>query len=382
MDSSSPDIYDLLGDAYTQAEGLSERGRRVPQGRRGGSGRSGPPARPGAGAAGAGQIRGSARAIQEADASSSLAQRTIICAWRSFTAGSANSTTPKRACEERKQLAPGSLEVLYNEALLYEDQGRYDDAVKVLNDAIAGIKEPGRQRGQLRTLWRFSTSNWGTPTANSRNIPRRDPDVSRKWKSWDPIRKSAREMLLIETYRDSHDIDHAIAEAKKALDASPNDPNSDHHRSRCSTAISPIRPRQRKSCKDCCRETTSDQEIYIDIAQVQERGKKYADAEQSAQKAEQMAQRARPTRRSAWFMLGAIYERQKKFDQAEQQFRKVLDANPNNAPVLNYLRIHAGGPRHPARRGHFADPAGRAAGSRTTAHISTAWAGPTTSRTN
>ena len=35
-------------------------------------------------------------------------------------------------------------------------------------------------------------------------------------------------------------------------------------------------------------------------------------------------------------MLGAIYERQKKFDEAEQEFRKVLDVNPNNAPVLNY----------------------------------------------
>ena len=35
-------------------------------------------------------------------------------------------------------------------------------------------------------------------------------------------------------------------------------------------------------------------------------------------------------------MLGAIYERQKKFDQAEQEFRKVLDVNPGNASVLNY----------------------------------------------
>ena len=39
-----------------------------------------------------------------------------------------------------KQLSPGNLEVLYNEALLYEEQGRYDDAVKVLNDAINGMK--------------------------------------------------------------------------------------------------------------------------------------------------------------------------------------------------------------------------------------------------
>ena len=35
-------------------------------------------------------------------------------------------------------------------------------------------------------------------------------------------------------------------------------------------------------------------------------------------------------------MLGAVYERQKKFDLAEQQFRRVLDVSPKNAPVLNY----------------------------------------------
>ncbi len=35
-------------------------------------------------------------------------------------------------------------------------------------------------------------------------------------------------------------------------------------------------------------------------------------------------------------MLGAIYERQKEYDKAEQQFRKVLEVNPNNAAVLNY----------------------------------------------
>ena len=37
-----------------------------------------------------------------------------------------------------------------------------------------------------------------------------------------------------------------------------------------------------------------------------------------------------------WFLLGAIYERQKLYDKAEEQFKKVLAVNPKNAPVLNY----------------------------------------------
>src|ERR1700733_7043672 len=43
------------------------------------------------------------------------------------------------AIVKAKQLAPGNLEILYNEALLYDAQGRLDDAAHVLADAIAGI---------------------------------------------------------------------------------------------------------------------------------------------------------------------------------------------------------------------------------------------------
>jgi tetratricopeptide (TPR) repeat protein len=34
---------------------------------------------------------------------------------------------------------------------------------------------------------------------------------------------------------------------------------------------------------------------------------------------------------------GSIYERQKKYDQAEQAFRQVLQEDPNNSMTLNYL---------------------------------------------
>src|SRR5437867_923923 len=38
-----------------------------------------------------------------------------------------------------RQYAPGSLEVMYNEAMLYQAQGRYEDAIRVLSDAVTGI---------------------------------------------------------------------------------------------------------------------------------------------------------------------------------------------------------------------------------------------------
>ena len=142
------------------------------------------------------------------------------------------------------------------------------------------------------------------------------------------------EMLLIDAYRQSRDLDRAITETKKALEASPKDQG---------LTVTLAMLYGEKSDTDAATKLLSgllqgndgDQGIYVDIAQVQERGRKYSDAEQSAQKAEQMA-RDDGDKETTWFMLGAIFEREKKFDQAEEQFRKVLAVNPNNAAVLNY----------------------------------------------
>src|SRR5258708_1022463 len=38
----------------------------------------------------------------------------------------------------------------------------------------------------------------------------------------------------------------------------------------------------------------------------------------------------------AWLILGAIFERQKQYDKAEEEFKKVIDVNPKNSMVLNY----------------------------------------------
>src|ERR1700683_907787 len=81
--------------------------------------------------------------------------------------------------------------------------------------------------------------------------------------------------------------------------------------------------------------SSADFEIQLDIAQVYEESKRWPDAEQAIHAAEKI-QTDSSGKEMTGFLLGAIFERQKKFDQAEEQFRKVLDANPRNASTLNY----------------------------------------------
>src|SRR5207245_11812370 len=71
------------------------------------------------------------------------------------------------------------------------------------------------------------------------------------------------------------------------------------------------------------------------MAQVSERGRRYKGAEEAARAAEVLPGQPRDNE-MVWFLIGAIYERQKLFDKAEEQFKKVLAVNPKNAPVLNY----------------------------------------------
>ena len=231
-----------------------------------------------------------------------------------------------------KQLSPGSLEVLYNEALLYEDQGRYNDAIKILNDAIANMKSQSGSEGNPSAL-AILYEQLGRAYREQENYPAAVRTFEEMGKLSPESHKRA-QMLLIDTYRESHDIDRAITETKKALADSPKDQSlivtlAMLYGEKADAASAT------KLLTGLLKGNDGDQEFYLDLAQVQERSRNYSDAERSAEKAEQLAKDP-GDKETIWFMLGAIYERQKEFDRAEQEFRKVLEVNPNNASVLNY----------------------------------------------
>ncbi len=52
-----------------------------------------------------------------------------------------------------RQYAPGNLDVMYNEAMLYQAQCRFEDAIRVLSDAVTGIKaQPAGTPSRHRSL--------------------------------------------------------------------------------------------------------------------------------------------------------------------------------------------------------------------------------------
>ncbi len=232
-----------------------------------------------------------------------------------------------------KQLGQGNLEILYNESLLYDAEGRLDDAAHVLADAIAGMRGQGDGNAspnalailyeELGRIYR-EKEDYASAEHSYEELAKLGPDEAKR-----------AQMLLIDTYRESHEIDRAIAETQKAMKA------NDKDRSLLITYAILLGEKSQtedaeKVLRGLLQHNAGDQEIYLDLSQVEERGRHYADAEQSAMKAEELSQDA-SEKESAWFMLGAVYEREKKYDQAEVEFKKALQADPKNAAVLNYF---------------------------------------------
>src|SRR3989442_2108164 len=79
-----------------------------------------------------------------------------------------------------------------------------------------------------------------------------------------------------------------------------------------------------------------DREVYITLAQMYSRLRRWPEAEEAVDKAEQLSTKP-DDKKDVYFLRGSIYERQKKYDQAEEMFRKVLVGDAQNANVLNYL---------------------------------------------
>jgi tetratricopeptide (TPR) repeat protein len=79
-----------------------------------------------------------------------------------------------------------------------------------------------------------------------------------------------------------------------------------------------------------------DREVYLQISQIQLRLHHWKEAEEALTKAEPFATKDED-KANLFFQKGALAEREKRYDQAEQFFHKVLEIDPNNALTLNNL---------------------------------------------
>ena len=234
---------------------------------------------------------------------------------------------------QAKQRAPGGLEVIYYESVIYEAQGRFNDAIRVLSDAVAGLKSQAGVTPASRRTLAILYEQLGQLYRDVENYDAAINTFQEMLKLGEEENRRAH-VLIVDAYRAARDLPQAMEESRKALSLYPQE-----RRIRVTHALLLGEKGDTEEAVKLLREmltgTPADREIYLDLAQVYERGRRFAEAETAARAAENLG--GQPAdKEMAWFLLGAIFERQKKYDLAESEFQRVLAVNPRNAPVLNY----------------------------------------------
>ncbi len=232
-----------------------------------------------------------------------------------------------------RQYAPGDVKVMYNEAILYKSQGRYDDAIRVLSDAITGVKGQSTVLPSRRRSLAILYENLGQLYQEKQNYAAAAYTFEELGHLGDEEDRRAR-YFLMNTYREAKDMTKALQVGKDALVKYPTDPAL---RSRQATLLGENGQTEEaiKMLKSQLANNETDRETYLDMAQVYQQAHRYKEAEEAAKLAEAVPGQPRD-REMVWFVLGGIYERQKFLDRAEEEFKKTLAVDPQNAPVLNY----------------------------------------------
>jgi tetratricopeptide (TPR) repeat protein len=232
----------------------------------------------------------------------------------------------------KAQAVSNSPEVRIAEAELLSAEGKVGQAITAMQGLLAETKKAqysDPERGQriqlLEMLGRLQREDSKTQdaVASYRQIAELNPGAASKV-----------ELQVIDTYANGRDYKTARQLSDAALKKYPNDRllMLEHAVILSETGQYDAAIAELRAMPDAAK----DRDLLLQIAQIQEKAKRFKDEVKTLDAAEAVS--TSPAEKQAiTFLRGAMYEREKNFEAAEQQFRKVLTAEPNNPGALNYL---------------------------------------------
>jgi tetratricopeptide (TPR) repeat protein len=257
-------------------------------------------------------------------------------------------TTLKKA----KTLASDSLEISFNEALIDDSLGHYDEGAQTLQSLVKQTTHPDGQ--------------YSDAEKNNRSIfLDRLATVYKEQEKTDLAVQTYQLMIAmggdyaergyqgqVDAYRDAKQYDKATQVAQQAALAMPKD-KSVQLMLAGQIADSGKTEEGIKLAKAQLKGNAGDRDVHLTLAQMYTRLRRWKDASDEIDAAEALsahkegemialgASNPAPVNQDdkiyIYFLRGALAERQKHYDSAEEEFRKILAIDPNNSMTLNYL---------------------------------------------
>jgi len=237
-----------------------------------------------------------------------------------------------------ESMVQDSIEVPYNIAAIYQAQGRYDEAIPIMRDLLKKSEKPdgkysnGERGNRALFLERLGTIYRDQGNNQSANETFRevvalggDENIERGYQE------------IIDTLREAKEWQKALDTAKEAVQKLPSSRDlkmdlatQQADMGDADKALKDVRAMLKGGAN------YDDRQVYITLAQMYTRLRRFSEAEQALDKAEQLSSKT-DDKEYVWFLRGSAFERDKHYSEAEEQFKKVLASDPDHASALNYL---------------------------------------------
>ncbi|PWU08398.1 MAG: hypothetical protein C5B51_07905 [Terriglobia bacterium] len=231
-----------------------------------------------------------------------------------------------------KTLQPDNIEVLYAEVDLLQAEGKTDQAITSLKNLVQQTSRRNYSAAEARSHAAL-LEKLGILYRDAGQYPQA-VETFRQIGSL-VVEDAARAAVqIIDTYRAAKDFDNATKEADAAVKKYPSErlvvlahASLLAEKGKTDEAVSEVRGLLKGE---------RDRETLLAVAQIYEKAKRYADEAKTLDEAEKLAATDQD-KETISFLRGAMYERQKKYEPSETEFRKVLALNPENSGAMNYL---------------------------------------------
>jgi len=237
--------------------------------------------------------------------------------------------------KKAEALVQDSVEIPYNEALIDEAQGKFDEAIQILQDLVDKNAKP------IATLTSSERNNRSVFLERLGSIYRetgRNQQAIETFRRMIELGEESAERgysQVIDTYREDKQWNQATATAQDAVKALPKDRSmrlvlagqlADNGKADQGIAMATAE----------LKNTPEDRDVHLALSQIYARLRRWSDAEEALNKADSLTNKPED-KKYDFFLRGSYLERQKKYEPAEEMFRKVLAADPRDAMALNYL---------------------------------------------
>jgi tetratricopeptide (TPR) repeat protein len=230
---------------------------------------------------------------------------------------------------------PENLEAGYQEGMLLDILGRYDEATAVYQAMVdqtshangAYTVEEKNNRGifleRLGSLYHEQNKTEQAIAAYQKMVDMGGEQASRGYQ------------LEVDAYGDAKMFDQAVLISKQAVAANPK--NSDMKLMLAGELVDQSKTEEGLAmARGLLNNTDDDRSVYFALGNIYTKLRRWKDAEDALDKATPLATK-KEDRLYVLFLKGALADRQKHMEQAEAFFRQALDLDPANAMTLNYL---------------------------------------------